>query len=284
MFTDKPKFGPEQFDGGVTIIRQGDVPEKFYIITKGEVEVLEEGAYGEDVAINRLGVGEYFGEIGMVKWSRRVATIRTLTAVEVMAMDQDTFHNWMSSSVMIQEEIEEVIQDRVEGKELQLLDEDGNDARSGQTGALAWPKPVNVPTDQMEKLSTAVSTEADSSMKQFNSGETIIRQGDPADTFYIIVEGLVEVTHKNEQGQDHVISRLTQGQYFGEIGLLEGGTRIATIRAASPVKLMTFDRDTFKSWMDKSPDSQDDIMHEAERRRTDTGLLSMPDDYELPKG
>jgi hypothetical protein len=40
MYEQKPKFGPVAYKAGEVIIRQGDIPDKFYIITSGQVEVL----------------------------------------------------------------------------------------------------------------------------------------------------------------------------------------------------------------------------------------------------
>ena len=71
---------------------------------------------------------------------------------------------------------------------------------------------------------------------------------------------------------------LTAGDYFGEIGLLEGVPRIASVTAVTRVKVVSFDRNTFRRWMLMSPLSQDDIAETAARRRKDTGMLSLPED------
>lgn len=83
----------------------------------------------------------------------------------------------------------------------------------------------------------------------FIPGSTIIRQGEPADMFFIIVEGQVEVVVQQENNQSVIVARMTRGQYFGETGLLLNGTRAATVRAAgdSQVIVLGLDRENFKN-------------------------------------
>ena len=95
MLENKPKFGPEHFAAGADIIRQGDVPDKFYIVTRGQVEVVLQPPDGLDAVIDHLGPGDFFGEVGLLHQSRRMATVRAETAVDVMAMDYQTFRDWI---------------------------------------------------------------------------------------------------------------------------------------------------------------------------------------------
>jgi cAMP-dependent protein kinase regulator len=260
MFENKPKFGPETFPAGAEIIRQGDIPDKFYIITRGVVEVVDQPPDSLDEVIARLSTGDYFGEVGMLRRSRRMATVRAVTDVELMAMDYQTFRNWIESSPVIADEIHAVVEERTR-----------------DTGPLT---PIDEPFGDAlveEDVETAAETAVEPS-EQYSPGETIIRQGDVPDKFYIIVDGFVVVSHVNDKGKERLIAHLTSGDYFGEVGLLDGNPRIATVRALTKVKVVSFDRGTFRRWMSKSPTSQDEITETAERRRKDTGMLSLPDD------
>ena len=101
MLENKPRFGPEHFAAGTDIIRQGDVPDKFYIITRGQVEVVLQPPDGLDAVIDHLGPGDFFGEVGLLNQSRRMATVRAETAVDVMAMDYQTFRGWIEGSTLV---------------------------------------------------------------------------------------------------------------------------------------------------------------------------------------
>ena len=50
----------------------------------------------------------------------------------------------------------------------------------------------------------------------FNAGDYIIREGTVGDTFYILVEGEVEITRKLEGGEEERLRKLREGEYFGE--------------------------------------------------------------------
>jgi hypothetical protein len=68
-------------------------------------------------------------------------------------------------------------------------------------------------------------------------GEVIVQEGAPADEFYIINKGRVEVLKMDASGVEQYITTLSDGAYFGEIGLLQGGRRIATVRAIEPTSV-----------------------------------------------
>jgi len=67
----------------------------------------------------------------------------------------------------------------------------------------------------------------------FNAGEAIIREGDPNDSIYFIVEGRVEVTRCGV-----LIVELPEGQTFGEMELLDVMPSVATVTASMPVRLV----------------------------------------------
>jgi MFS family permease len=76
-------------------------------------------------------------------------------------------------------------------------------------------------------------------------GQTIIRQGDPTDRFYVVGEGEVEVTQVGPDGASTVLRRLGIGDGFGEIGLLTGSPRTATVTAVSRGTLVALDGEAF---------------------------------------
>ena len=256
MFENKPKFGPEQFPAGADIILQGDVPDKFYIITRGTVAIILQPPDGLDAVIDHLGPGDFFGEVGLLRQSRRIATVRAETAVELMAMDYQTFRTWIESSPMVAQEIQALAEERTR-----------------DTGPL---EPA--PQVDMTKIVDDAAETAVESTEQYEAGEVIIQQDAEPDRFFVIIEGFVTVTHRDASGKEHRVAYLTAGDYFGEIGLLEGVPRIASVTAVTRVKVVSFDRNTFRRWMLMSPLSQDDIAETAARRRKDTGMLSLPED------
>jgi len=69
-----------RFQAGDVVIRQGDEPDRFYIIANGEVDVMRHTAEGTDVHLATLRRGEIFGEIGILEETRRTADVRAAGA------------------------------------------------------------------------------------------------------------------------------------------------------------------------------------------------------------
>ena len=72
-------------------------------------------------------------------------------------------------------------------------------------------------------------------------GATIVREGDIGDTFYVILEGEAKVTSKSGR----IVNRLRPGDFFGEISLLDGGPRTASVVADTPMVLLGITRKAF---------------------------------------
>jgi len=101
----------------------------------------------------------------------------------------------------------------------------------------------------------------------FPPGSVIVRQNDPADRFYILLKGQVDVILEREGKSDALIARLVSGRFFGEAGLLQGGSRTATVRAwaESEVVVVALDRAAFSNMLAGSAPTREEIaraMHE----------------------
>ncbi len=80
------------------------------------------------------------------------------------------------------------------------------------------------------------------------AGETVVRQGEPGDRFYVVVSGTAEVV-----GDGMPITRLGPGDSFGEIALLRRVPRTATVRAVEELRLESLRADRFLALMTGSP-------------------------------
>jgi CRP-like cAMP-binding protein len=97
------------------IIQEGAPPDNFYIITKGQIEVLVQASNGQALVVARMGSGQYFGEIELLHGGANIATIRAAldTGVEVAALDRETFTRLIAESEPTKEEIVHVSQERI---------------------------------------------------------------------------------------------------------------------------------------------------------------------------
>ncbi|TYB63874.1 Crp/Fnr family transcriptional regulator [Nonomuraea sp. PA05] len=71
--------------------------------------------------------------------------------------------------------------------------------------------------------------------RRYRSGQIIFHQGDPGESLYVLLDGLVKVVFTTEHGDEIVLNMLRRGDTFGEMALLDGSPRsasIVTVRAA----------------------------------------------------
>ena len=89
---------------------------------------------------------------------------------------------------------------------------------------------------------------------QHDFGETIVRQGDKADAFYVLVAGRARVLRTNADGQEVSLNTLRPGDVFGETALLSEETRNATVRCSTSVEVLRLDRGEFLELLGKHPE------------------------------
>lgn len=95
----------------------------------------------------------------------------------------------------------------------------------------------------------------------FAPGETLMRQGDPADCAYVILEGEVEVLGRTSSG-DFVVAVLGRNAVPGEIGVLTDAPRTATVRAKGPVKTLRISPEVFLRLASGRPDRALHVMRQ----------------------
>jgi CRP/FNR family cyclic AMP-dependent transcriptional regulator len=101
--------------------------------------------------------------------------------------------------------------------------------------------------EELEALAQLLKT------RKFSDGEPIVFIGDDGTEFYIVQQGKVAVSHPDDSGKEVTLAELGPGNFFGEISLLDGGARTATVRAASPVTLLCLDRGQFIEFLMQHP-------------------------------
>jgi len=102
-------------------------------------------------------------------------------------------------------------------------------------------------------------------LKRYLAGQTIMREGDPADSFMILTRGAASVRQNGPNGERE-ISALAPGDYFGEIGLLSGTVRNATVRATAPTEVLELDAAGFRDLVESSTETKERLQTSMEQR------------------
>jgi CRP-like cAMP-binding protein/Fe-S-cluster-containing dehydrogenase component/ferredoxin len=110
---------------------------------------------------------------------------------------------------------------------------------------------------------------------RFTPGQAICRQGEPADSFYLVRIGFVKVS-QTHPGGEMVLAYLSRGEYFGEMGLLKGDVRAATCSALDHVEVVRISADDFAKMSAEFPQVRQKLeATEQERTKMNRDRLSM---------
>jgi len=97
--------------------------------------------------------------------------------------------------------------------------------------------------------------------QRYMAGATIVREGETGDTFYVILEGEAKVV----RGKGRVLNHLYPGDFFGEISLLDGGPRTASVVSATPLTMLALSRDAFLRLLRQEPAVATKLLQHAAR-------------------
>jgi CRP-like cAMP-binding protein len=109
--------------------------------------------------------------------------------------------------------------------------------------------------------------------KSYAKGEVIVEERTSAERFFIIYKGKIEITKQFEDGEEFVLAVHSDGDFFGEMALLDEGLRSATARAVAPTTVLEITRLNFETLLYKAPVVAYHIIRELSSRLRETGAL-----------
>jgi len=105
--------------------------------------------------------------------------------------------------------------------------------------------------------------------RRFRRNEVIFHQGDPGDSLHIVSAGAVKIVLPSAEGEEAIIATLREGDFFGELSLLDGVSRSATATALEPSETLVLPRPIFRQLMQDDPGLRDALLaglsHELRR-------------------
>jgi len=113
-------------------------------------------------------------------------------------------------------------------------------------------------------------------LRVVRAGEVVFREGDGGDSLFCVVDGRLDTLVKDIAGQEIVLAGIEPGDVVGELGLLDGRPRSATLRCTEDARLLELGRDELLAVVPRSPHLALDMMAEmaARARRVDELLRS----------
>ena len=215
------------YDPGDRILAEGDDTAddaEFYVIRRGQADVIKRNRWGDYDSVARLGCGSYFGELGLLTNGSRNASVEVAPGrpLTVLAFDAKLFHSVIAENVLVfrmkrlhRQLARRTFQRRLRVQELSIL--------------------ADMPALDRHIMNKSSSEDV------FEAGEAIFQQGDDGDRFYILLEGEVDVERDGVP-----IAKLHSGDFFGETALLFDTPRTATIRATASTVTWSITRAAFQ--------------------------------------
>jgi HD-GYP domain-containing protein (c-di-GMP phosphodiesterase class II) len=109
--------------------------------------------------------------------------------------------------------------------------------------------------------------------KHYRKGEIIIQELTEAERFFIIYQGKIEITKRFDSNEESVLAVQSDGDFFGEMALLDERPRSATARALEPTTVLEITRSDFDTLLYKAPALAFRILKELSSRLRETGAL-----------
>jgi CRP-like cAMP-binding protein/thioredoxin reductase/Fe-S-cluster-containing hydrogenase component 2 len=219
MLDSEVRFYP----AGAKVFERGDIGSSLFGIASGSVRV--EVSAADPSAVVPIGTGSIFGEVGLISGRRRGATVRTAEDSILVEVPRIAALRLMSAVPAARRTITRISIER------QLLQMFG-------AGLVA--------DDLADILETA-------EVRTVRAGETIIDEGAEGRDIFVIRQGSM-VVQKTIGGRPVFLSYLPAGSYVGEMALLEGGRRTATVRAAIKSEIIRLDGEAFRRLLERKPE------------------------------
>ncbi|HOQ13068.1 MAG: Diguanylate cyclase DosC [Spirochaetes bacterium ADurb.Bin218] len=95
----------------------------------------------------------------------------------------------------------------------------------------------------------------------FKAGDILFQEGDPGEEMFVVIKGGVSVFIKDQEEQELVLTEVREGNYFGEMSIIEKSCRSATCRATEDTLLLALHADSFSKIIEVIPEAASSIMN-----------------------
>ena len=223
---------------GQAVCRAGDEADAFYIVYSGRARVVGQNQQGEEVTVGTLTRGNYFGEQGLLSDSRRHYTVRAAGDLALLRLHKADFDRLLREHPELRDYFEKYISDTSVRNFLKLC-------------TVLSPLSPNEIRDLLGCLQ----------VREFGAGDAIVKEGDEGDAFYILRSGSAKVIKESQNGK--VLNHLKPGDAFGELALLTGQPRAASVITNEPSSAFRLEKSDFDRIIASAPKLKEALVNVA---------------------
>ena len=214
------------------LFHQGDEGDAMYIVAEGQLRVIIISENGGESCVAQIGPGEPVGEIQLLTGGKRTASVLAEQDTKLLCINRECIAPVVASHPNFFEELNRIVLERL--RENQLLT-----MLPLLFGHLDGQK-LRFIKRQLEWV-------------LIKKGEILFHQGEKSDCFYILTNGRLSVIQENSAGRRTHVTVIRPGECVGEMGMISGTPRNATIYAIRDSQLVKIDKPAFERIIDQYP-------------------------------
>ncbi len=214
------------------LLRQGDAGDDVYLILEGLMGVRAEHADGSSTLVDEIGPGGVVGEMALLTGLPRTATVVALTTSHLARLSRTSFEQLAARYPDALHQFLRRILPRMRRTQLvRLL--------------------IELFGNLEEKVLREIEAKLD--WVHLRSGAMLFREGDASDDVYLVVNGRLRVVSTDDDGRERALEEVGRGGAVGEVALLTGETRAASIYAIRDTHLLRLAKPAFDELLDRYP-------------------------------
>ncbi|MBO6782686.1 MAG: cyclic nucleotide-binding domain-containing protein [Alphaproteobacteria bacterium] len=232
------------FTDGEIVFRRNDYTNSLYVVIEGAVRIHLDDEMPPKASV-QLGQGAFFGEMGLISGRRRNATVSAIGNALLLEVPRRRMITLRASVPSVREAMDrEAVARSIQSHLAPGLDRDSIDDIAAAATIHNWSK-----------------------------GQVLFSEGEEGDSLHLIRRGSVLV-RKKIGDHDVVLNYVAAGNYVGEMALVSGEPRNATVAAAADCETIRIERDDFNRLMDRHPDLRTEIEQVREARAAITARMA----------
>jgi NTE family protein/lysophospholipid hydrolase len=230
--------GEATFESGEKFIQKGERGDIMYLLTAGRAQVRLPLADGDHQVLTTLEEGDTIGEIALVAGGERTADAVAVEALHAITLDDEAFENLVAELPELGRRFAALAARRVRA----LL--------INRAFAKLFGEIDRAVLDEMLAAREEITLQR---------GETLFRQGDLGDAWYVLTSGRLEVIVEDERGAKRKVNEIRCGGTVGEIALLADTPRSASIVAKRASTLARFSVEAYERFAKRHTSFGQDI-------------------------
>src|SRR5258708_3738977 len=215
----------DRVDAEHTVFTAGSVGDRFYLVRSGRLQVIS----AEGTVLRELIPGDGFGELALLDRTPRTATVQALETAELWPLGTSHFQRWVRDRYEIAARIR---------------------ADQGERAGLAkLPFFKDLEGKELDQIAARLQA------RRFEAGDVVVQAGEQGGGYYLIREGTADVTLPDGR----FVRTLGPGDGFGELALIFGIPRTATVTAKGPLTVGVLSRPDFATLVTASGEEMRDF-------------------------